>query len=328
MILLSTIATWYVVFVSAGKTSPIGVIGIVSILSGLSGLFQAFFWPSLMGWLSVGFEGQQLNKRLGWFNASWSSGRLSGPLLGGILVQRSSLVPLAVMAICVTLSFVAITLAKSRRESDHVFIPSEGGKSLPNSFNESYLRSFVWMSRIAFFTLFVCIGLVRSQLGLLFKFELDFSESDFGMVISVLSAAAFAVMVFAGRFSFWHFRIGIFLGVQIVMLASMFTILLRPCLPIFFLITTGLGFAQGFTYVSHLYYGVYGSKKRSVRMAVHEITLSLGMFIGAPAGGYLSDHFGRQMPYWFGIAVLALGLTSQAIVWFVLRPRKLDLCPH
>ena len=55
------------------------------------------------------------------------------------------------------------------------------------------------------------------------------------------------------------------------------------------------------------------------RMAVHEIILSLGMTGGSLIGGYLSDLFGRYVPYWFGIAVLAVSALAQLIIWFTLR---------
>ncbi len=54
-------------------------------------------------------------------------------------------------------------------------------------------------------------------------------------------------------------------------------------------------------------------------MAIHEVTISLGVILGSGAGGYLSRNFGIYWPYWFAIIVLALGLIAQVVVWFVLR---------
>ena len=90
----------------------------------------------------------------------------------------------------------------------------------------------------------------------------------------------------------------------------------------FFIIAAGFGCSSSFVYVSHLYYGVTGSKKRSGRMLIHEFILCGGMFIGAFVSGYLSDHFGRYMPYKFGLAVLILSFLVQVIIWFSLKPQK------
>ena len=56
-------------------------------------------------------------------------------------------------------------------------------------------------------------------------------------------------------------------------------------------------------------------------MAIHEVTLSLGVIVGSGAGGYLSGNVGDYWPYWFAIAVLALGLAAQVLIWIALRPK-------
>jgi predicted MFS family arabinose efflux permease len=78
----------------------------------------------------------------------------------------------------------------------------------------------------------------------------------------------------------------------------------------------------GFAYSSHLYYGACGSKKRSTQMAIHEVTLSLGVIVGAGAGGYLSRNCGTYWPYWFSIIVLAIGLIAQVMVWTAIKPNS------
>jgi predicted MFS family arabinose efflux permease len=60
-------------------------------------------------------------------------------------------------------------------------------------------------------------------------------------------------------------------------------------------------------------------------MAIHEVAISLGVIVGAGAGGYLSGNFGIYSPYWFSIIVLALGLIAQVIVWIVLKSGKYSL---
>ena len=41
------------------------------VLYGLFGFITALFWPPLMGWISEGFEGHELNRMMGFFNISW-----------------------------------------------------------------------------------------------------------------------------------------------------------------------------------------------------------------------------------------------------------------
>jgi DHA1 family multidrug resistance protein-like MFS transporter/DHA1 family quinolone resistance protein-like MFS transporter len=92
-------------------------------------------------------------------------------------------------------------------------------------------------------------------------------------------------------------------------------------LGIFYLSSVVLGLAFGFAYSSHLYYGASASSDRSVRMAIHELVISLGIAIGSGTGGYLGKNAGAYAPYWFVIALvcfgavvqLALHLTSRAL---------------
>ena len=51
-----------------------------------NGAATAFYWPYLMGWVSIGYEGKQLSRRLGLYNISWSLAACLGPFLGGVLV--------------------------------------------------------------------------------------------------------------------------------------------------------------------------------------------------------------------------------------------------
>ena len=64
-----------------------------------------------------------------------------------------------------------------------------------------------------------------------------------------------------------------------------------------------------------------GSTKRSGRMAIHEIVISLGLTIGSAAGGYLCDRVGLYAPYWFAVGVIILGLAGQVIIHFGTRAR-------
>jgi predicted MFS family arabinose efflux permease len=77
-----------------------------------------------------------------------------------------------------------------------------------------------------------------------------------------------------------------------------------------------VGTGEAFMYVSHLYYGVSRSTKRSGSMAIHEFLLSIGFVTGSFGGGLLSDHFGPYMPYWFGLSAIGVGIVLQILIWF------------
>ena len=196
---------------------------------------------------------------------------------------------------------------------------AEGVNASEIAFDPVLLVRLKWMARISLLCAWVCIGVIRSQFALLFT-DLGFSETQYGIIIAIFGTCNFLVLIGAGRLAFWHFKPLLLSGVQVILALSLFLIIFGRTLWIFIpaLVIMALGFA--FAYSSHLYYGACGSKKRSTQMAIHEVTLSLGVIIGAGTGGYLSGNFGIYWPYWFSVVVLALGLIAQIVIWFVLKP--------
>jgi len=141
-------------------------------------------------------------------------------------------------------------------------------------------------------------------------------------LITIFGICNFLALTGAGRFDFWHFKPTLLFGVQAVLVLPLLLIIFGRTLwafvPAFMIMGVGFGFA----YSSHLYYASCGSKKRSAPMAIHEVTLSLGIIVGSGAGGYLSGHVGPYSPYWFAAGVLALGAIAQALTWAVFSPRR------
>jgi len=265
-----------------------------------------------MGWLSIGYEGPDLNRRLGVYNISWSAGLAVSPFLGGILIQSSLLASLFVAMMFAFLAFVAITLAHP---------PGVQGVQRNNSNNAqtslnltgSFLPGFRWMAGIALATVFTCVGLTKTQLALLFTMELGFSKSHFGAVTAVIWLVNCLVFFAASRTHLWHYKILPLILAQLAVLGSMLVIIKSSLIVSFFLAAGLMGFGQAFAYVSHQFYAASQSRKRSGSMAVHEILLSAGQIMGFLAGGYLADSFGRRaVPYWFGFSVVLAGMIVQS----------------
>ena len=301
----------------------------------LAGAAMSLFWPFLMTWISADYEGAILNRRLGTYNGMWSAAAIIGPLIGGMLVDVSTLGPITVGVACLAICFVLLCLA---HDGSAETVASVRPASLPRRgsrrdasqragtagvseicFDRGLLLRFRWMARFALFCSWVCLGVSRSQFALLFT-GIGFSETQFGIIITIFGICNFLVLTGAGRLAFWHFKPMLLLGVQIALVLSLFLIIFGRTLwafvPAFVIMGSGFGFA----YSSHLYYGACGSKKRSSQMAIHEITLSLGVIVGSGAGGYLSRHFGIYWPYWFAVVVLALGLVAQIVVRVIRKP--------
>jgi predicted MFS family arabinose efflux permease len=174
------------------------------------------------------------------------------------------------------------------------------------------------MLRVALFATLVYIGIFRSQLGILYKFELKLSESIYGWATALMCLSNVVVFWLMGKSHRWHYKKTLFVFIQASAVFSMLIILSFGSIA-FQLFAAGLsGICYGFIYGSHQYYGVSGGKKRSALMAVHETIIGAGFATGSLIGGILSDNFGRYSPYWFACGVIIAGGLIQILVWFVI----------
>ena len=285
----------------------------------LAGAAMSLYWPFLMTWVSANFEGAVLNRRLGTYNGMWSAATIIGPLIGGVLVDTNTLGPIVVSVAFLAVCFVLLCLAHDGSAGAAASVRPVTAPDI--CLDRGRLLRFRWMARIALFCAWACLGISRSQFALLFT-GMGFSETQFGVIITILGVCNFLALTGAGRLAFWHFKPALLLGVQVVLAFSLFLIIFGRTLWAFVPAFMIMGFGFGFSYSSHLYYGACGSKKRSAPMAIHEITLSLGIIVGAGAGGYLAKNVGIYSPYWFAAVVLVLGLMAQLVVCIIVRPEQ------
>ncbi len=302
---------------AAGKDHTFWI-GTIIAAGGLGGAAMALNWPFLMSWVSGRYEGVALNRRLGRYNGSWSSASLVGPIIGAWLVEINSLWPMVAAAACFCVSFAALTIARNGVHPAAIATTHPSDTAPPD---RRLLADFRWMSRIGLFCSWSVQAIAKSQFALLLVW-LGYHKADFGMYMAVFAACNVLTLLAAGRWAFWHYRFSFLLTAQFSVLLSLLLMIFSRNLWVFFLSGILLGLGYAFTYSSHLYYGAAVSRNRSVRMAIHETTLSAGVVLGAWAGGFFAERAGWYAPYWFAVATVCLGavlqtgihVTSRAIV--------------
>jgi len=328
IVTISTAALLLIVLLSGRGYNLSNPVMLVIITAMVSGLLTSIYWPPIMGWLSTGQEGRDLNRRLGIYNMSWSVGLAVSPFLGGLLVESSIVMALFAAVVFAALAFVAVTLAHPPRLGEGpAGVPAEIQEAQRNSNDNSQvllgpagslLVRFRWMSRIALVTVFTCVGLMKTQLALLFTMELGFSKSQFGAVTAIMWLITCLVFFAASKTHIWHYRLVPLILAQMAVALSMLLIIESSMLAGFFLVAAFVGIGQAFSYISHQFYVASQSTRRCGSMALHEILLSAGQITGFLVGGYLADFFGRRaVPYWFGLFVIAIGMAAQLAVWWV-----------
>jgi MFS family permease len=312
---------------------------------GVGGAAMALYWPFLMSWVSADYEGVRLNRRFGRYNGAWSGGAAIGPLIGGWLFEVNALLPLAVAVLFVLLAQLLLRFGQdgpaersappgASKEVGRGKSEGAGSTSVlptaqptpasvaagPLGYDMRLLADCRWMSRVGLFSACACFAMVRSQFALVFT-GFGYAESQFGLYLTIYALCNFAALVAAGRWAFWHFRPGLLLVAEAALLLMLGMTIYGTTLGVFLLASVLLGFAYGFAYSSHLYYGASASRRRSARMAIHEITISIGLTTGSFAGGYFAEHVSLYAPYWFAVTAVGLGLAVQTLLYLAARAR-------
>ena len=298
--------------------NPIPFLFILVVFQGMN---TCFLWPRFVGWISACHEGKILNHRLGAYNLCWSTAGMIGPFIGGHLVQYSLRTPLLAGMIVSAISFAAICFSKS----PELQADSENTKPLQIDPDAERLRvKFMLGCRILLFVSMICIGLIRTQVPLLFKFTLGFSESDYGTAFTIMSITTFIVFMMTGRTHGWHYKLWLLLAMNLMAGLCMLLIIIGKQLWLPETAMALAGIIYAFLYASHLYYIISGAKQRATKMVIHEITLCSGTIVGSFVGGFLSDHFGRYSPYYFGLAGMIFGMIGLVVVQIKYRkPKKI-----
>jgi MFS family permease len=300
------------VILSRGLVGNLVLIWLVIAAGTVAGAAMSLFWPFLMSWVSEDFEGRTLNRRLGTYNGMWSAAAMIGPLLSGVLVEAGTPLPIVFAVGGFVICFIFLSIASDGSVQTTLFGDVET-PSVAGCEDRAALMRFRWMARIVLFSSWACLGVTRSQFALLFT-GMGFSETCFGIIITVFGLCNFAMLTAAGKCIFWHFKSVLLLAAQSLLSVSLLMIIFGRALPIFVLSLVIMGFSFGFAYSSHLYYGSCGTKKRSVQMVIHEATISIGIIVGSGAGGYLAKNVGLYEPYWFAIILVAIGFLIQLII--------------
>jgi MFS family permease len=291
----------------------------LTLLSGTIGISTAFFWPLIMGWVSRGHEGAELTKRFGLFNIAWGLANMMLPLIGGYMLEINYILPVGLAIILMAMGYLAIYFVTDGNEKP-IIITTTDDNTLIGEVNPLN-RQFVWISRVALFSTYTCIGIYRGQLGIFYKFELGFGEAAFGWAISMMCLFNVAFFYILGRSHWWHYKKGLYVSSQVLIIICMITIILTKNFFMQIAAAAFTGITYSVVYVSHQFYSVSGGKMRSRRTAIHESIIGAGCSLGSIAGGLVSDHWGRLWPYIFGCILVAIAGAAQIMLWFSLTQK-------
>lgn len=279
----------------------------------LVGIGLGFFWPSLQAGFSEVHEGRDLQRMVGIFNVSWSAGKGSGMLLGGVILDAAGATVVSGLA-AAAFATAALVLPWMQRPGDHQAVIAADERRPPLPVQRAFVNS-AWIVNGIGFGVVATLNHHFPPIAL----ENGLSSRSFGIFLGAVFLCQTLFFVLVGPRRGWHYRIGWFLAAQAVVAA---VVLLTPrvtTMALLLPLAALLGATLGFAYQSSIYYSLDSPTARGGQAGIHESVLGLSS-AGIPlAGGALVAILGSRVP--FQLAALCVGAGLAFSVWRYLRAR-------
>ena len=294
-------------FVACALTVAVDSLAWLYVVVPILGIAGSIFWPSVQGALGAEAGPARVEKVIGWFNVSWSTGKAIGFAVAGALVARYG-------------NSVALWIAAASAVPILLLYP--GDKTVPRE--ESHEAgapdrdAFLTIGYVANFLAFGIGGVFQSQFIKYLEPMIADEERRkffFGVFLGAMYGTQTILFVVLQRGAGWTYRRSLMYGSQLLcgLAAAAVTVLHGPgaLLGAAALVGVGLGFANA----SSIYYSLHGPADHGKYAGLHEAVLGTGSFLVPLAGGVMADLFhDLRMPYWLvGAATVAAIVVEEAI---------------
>jgi predicted MFS family arabinose efflux permease len=314
-------------------------------------LGSGLFWPPVTAWLTHGLDNKDLNREMGYFNRSWMSANMCGPLIAGAVYSRSSVVNFFIIILCyfmVLLIFYFLRRhfqkqkdddnAITAREFSALAVPSDivsDAAAAPSTSADRYyspvtrtidvkLDIYRYRGWISGMSSAMFLGVLSNIVPLYIRDGLGHSEMSAGLLLFIRCVAGLVGFSLLAHLTAWHFNRRWFLYMQAgLILCSFLFILAGGQLLFFFIIVLVYGLLNSACYNNSMFYSGATGKNPKKNMALHEIFLCVGNAAGTAGGGFFYQRFGFGGTCLVLILVLGLGLAT-----FVLLERRDSLRPY
>ncbi|MDW8048069.1 MAG: MFS transporter [Nitrososphaerota archaeon] len=275
---------------------------ILIMVRGLESLSAAIFWPSVEA-LIADLHSERLEETLRKFNISWSLAMLLGPLIGGMLIERFSILSPFIFSTVLSIPLGILSL---------IFIMEQKKEHERASFN-MMLKREMRSANLAFASIILfstTVGIITC----LFPYhatDLNFPPYEIGFITFSFGAARVLTFLKATRIEAKIGKNGMFLlGSLSLATASLITSQASTPQSFTFCFIV-YGFGAGLSYaasISSLFR--LWSQSKAYAAGIFESLIGLGYVIGPLIGGTLSES-ARNAPYLFSFTLSFLVLLLQ-----------------
>ena len=269
----------------------------------------AMFWPALQSALSEADEPEELQRNLGFFNFSWSSGKGIGFAAGGLLFAAHGFNLVAGISALIALA-IALLLASaptSRQPRSVLRVEPDTPTAAAGlaRLSAAFLLS-AWLANG------VAYG-INATLTYHFPKFLEARGSGaghFGIFLGLICLSQTVAFIVLARVTAWRFRRAPLYAMHLL-LALVLLVLPELRVPALHLVLAPfIGVSLGLAYYSSIFYSLKAATRPGQNTGRHEAIIGSGVLIAPMVGGLLATATGNlAAPYWFcaALSILAIG---------------------
>jgi MFS family permease len=274
----------------------------------LMGIAGSIYWPSIQGALGAETGPAEVEKTIGWFNVSWSTGKTLGFIIAGWLMTQSNSLALWVAAAS---ALPVIFLYPGDR---------------PRTVHEAHLSAGpdrAAFLRMAYVANFLAFGIGSIFQGQFYKYvqqlqlggSLD-TQTFFGIVLGTVYGTQTILFVVLQRGAGWAYRRSLLYGAQLLCGAAAAAITLTTSNGAIVAAGALVGIGLGFANASSIYYSLHGPADHGKYAGLHEAVLGSGTILIPLAGGALADlSLDLRTPYWLAGALALVAVAVQEVLY-------------
>ena len=284
------------------------------------GFWMSLLWPSIEEWFSREKEGRELSKAANGFNVSWSLGVALSSYVAGLLVEHSTILSFAVgvglfLSVFLGLVIIGRIVPELRSTvSEHIHIEQAGLKD-----QSTILRFYSWIGVII---LYSGMSIILTIFPIYAHEELLLRESHVGLFLLIRGVTSSISFILLGKFAFWHFKKGWIFLVQLLFSLLSFSGIFFSSLKFYGIYFFLFGILFAFAYTQSIFHGASGAIKRSRRMVIHEVLLTIGTIIGSIGGGWFYQRFSFEGVL-FAVGILAISAVAAQILFSVYNTHRI-----
>ena len=266
----------------------------------------AAFWPSVESLIADSATGR-LEDALKKFNISWGVAMIVGPLLGGALISKFSIISPFILSMFIAFSFGSLSILIVK-EPNRKLDSDESSSETENGGDERLI-----VTALASIFLFSSTTGILMSLFPSYAMNLGISAFEIGVISFAFGAMRAAAFYQANMIETYVRKTGMFILGSLTMGAASLATIYSNSTPSFLMCFLIFGFGAGISYAASIASLLKWRRlSRGHAAGVFESFIGVGYFLGPLIGGILSN-FAAYAPYIYisllSFAVLLVQLT-------------------